>query len=184
MHAVDIEVPVREKREIHNAVFKKDDTPAFELQTVLFTLYYPITRSVKTRKHHYWVPKPLWLTAVGYAKVAHISNWLTDNIFTGAMGVLVGSTRTPAEVDAPFVSSEDYLRQVAAYVDDYGAKQIVMEGEEIGLPIVIFSHGMASRRRDYSEFERDRTRGIADMCRPVSCRAGLARLCGCKHRAS
>ena len=52
---VDVEVPVRAPRKIHDAVFKHGEKPAFELNTVLFTLYYPTARDAKTSNHHYWV---------------------------------------------------------------------------------------------------------------------------------
>ncbi|KAK5943167.1 hypothetical protein PMZ80_004173 [Knufia obscura] len=152
--AIDIEVPVREPRQIHGAVFKDNAEPAFELQTVLFTLYYPAAKGAKTGKHHLWVPKPLWLTAVGYAKFAHISNSLTNNLFTGAMGVLVGRTSIPAEVDVPLVSTEDLLQDVLADVSPSAKKtpRPIQTVTSNGLPIIIFTHGMASSRTQYSHY--------------------------------
>src|SRR5690349_21259791 len=49
--AIDIEVPVREPRKIHDAVFRDSGKPAFQLETVLFTLYYPAAKGVRPRKH-------------------------------------------------------------------------------------------------------------------------------------
>ena len=149
---IDLEIPVREPRQIHDAVFKHGHKPAFELDTVLFTLYYPTAEDAKTNNHHYWVGKPLWLTAVGYAKLIHFSNFLTNNIFTGAMGMLVGGTRIPAEVDVPLLSNEELLRQITSFETDIN-KPVVTEHDNVdGFPIIIFSHGMASRRNDYSGY--------------------------------
>lgn len=151
--AIDIEIPVREPRQVHNAVFKDGGKPAFELQTVLFTLYYPAAKGARTGKHHYWVPKPLWLTAVGYAKFAHISNFLTNNLFTGVMGMLVGGTKIPAEVDVPLVSVEDVLQNTLAQTSPSKNTPKVIQTETLnGLPIIIFTHGMASSRTQYSHY--------------------------------
>lgn len=155
--AIDIEVPVRDPRLIHDAVFKDTNKPAFKLDTVLFTLYYPGEENVKSKVgHHYWVPQPLWLTAVGYARFAHISNWVTNNIFTAAMGILVGGTRIPAEVDIPLVSSGEILhqtlsRQSPAYSKTSSSDTLVNDTSS-GLPIIVFTHGMASSRTQYSHY--------------------------------
>lgn len=146
--AIDIEVPVREPRLIDDAVFKDSGESAFKLETVLFTMYYPAAKGVRSGQQHYWVPKPLWLTAVGYAKFAHIGNFLTNNLFTGAMGILVGSTKIPAQVDVPFVTMEEVTKQISA--DAKGA--VSDQAGYTGLPIIIFSHGMASSRTQYSHY--------------------------------
>lgn len=151
--AIDIEVPVREPRLIHDAIYKATNKPAFELETVLFTLYYPIAKGVTTGKHHYWVPQPLWLTSVGYAKFAHASNPLTDNVFTGTMGLMVGGTKIPAEIDAPLVTMEELERDRSASIsssDTSNAEESAVTAD--GLPIIIFTHGMASSRTQYSHY--------------------------------
>ncbi|KAJ9652503.1 hypothetical protein H2198_008251 [Neophaeococcomyces mojaviensis] len=157
--AIDIEVPVREPRLIHDAVLKDSGEPAFKLDTVLFTLYYPAKHGVKSKKgHHYWVPKPLWLTAVGYAKFANISNFLTNNLFTSLMGILVGGTKISADVDVPLVSSAELLqkglvpRTTVNEQDPIGHAPDVGTDPGTGLPIIIFSHGMASSRTQYSHY--------------------------------
>lgn len=146
---------MREPRLISNAVFKSSGEPAFKLDTVLFTMYYPADQGKRSGKHHYWVPKPLSLTAVGYAKFAHISNFLTNNLFTGIMGLLVGGRKIPAEVDVPLVSVDEVLHRVSsehASISKKGMIAVHSETVSDGLPIIVFSHGMASSRTQYSHY--------------------------------
>lgn len=151
--ALDIEVPVREPRLIDKAVFKDTNEPAFKLDTVLFTLYYPAAKGVRSGKHHYWVPKPLWLTSVGYAKVAHISNFFVDNLFTGVMGLLVGGRQIPAQVDVPLVAEDDVLKVSQSTVGEHSSvDDLEPEKTAGGLPIIIFTHGYASSRTQYSHY--------------------------------
>lgn len=151
--ALDVEVPVREPRLIDKAVFKDNDEPAFKLDTVLFTLYYPSAKGVKSGKHHYWIPQPLWLTSVGYAKVAHISNFFVDKLFTGVMGLLVGGRQIPAQVDVPLVAEADVIREARSNVGKHsGPNDLEPEKIDGGLPIIIFTHGYASSRTQYSHY--------------------------------
>lgn len=55
---VDIETAVIEKRKISDLLFKDTQKPAFDLDTVLFSLYYPaVDEAFKPSKpHHPWVP--------------------------------------------------------------------------------------------------------------------------------
>jgi platelet-activating factor acetylhydrolase len=85
------------------------------------------------------------VTAEGFAKFAHISNFLTNSVFTVALWGLVGSITIPAHVDVP-------LRQVVpdfVFTEYEEGKQD--EGEDV-FPVIIFSHGMASSRTDYTQF--------------------------------
>ncbi|KAK4221060.1 platelet-activating factor acetylhydrolase, isoform II-domain-containing protein [Podospora fimiseda] len=130
---IDIEAPVSPPRIIDPTLHfrgKKGDLP-FELETVLFSVYYPTTYDqAKTchHKRHTWIPNPLSLRAQGYAKAAHISNWFTDSIFTTAIRALVGSITIPAAVDVPLSSNITSHR------------------------IIIFSHGTVASRTDYSHY--------------------------------
>ncbi|KAG6090403.1 hypothetical protein E4U15_005983 [Claviceps sp. LM218 group G6] len=141
-HAVgtmDIEVAVPEPRLVSDSIFKEDGSPAFELQTVLFTLYYPTERDYQSpHRRHYWIPKPISLKARGYAKFAHVDNALVRPIFTFFLWAIAGGITIPAEVDAPLLSGRS-----PSPSDNTHNRQF---------PLLVFSHGMASSRTDYTHY--------------------------------
>lgn len=137
---IDLEVPC-ENKIIDPVILKETGKPAFELKTVLFSLYYPSVKGPARRRHkHSWVPKPLALQAEGYARFAKMNNWVGNHIFLASLWLLVGHTKIPAHVDVPLHGT--------------------VEGEnaphtDIPLPtfpIIIFSHGMASGRTSYTHY--------------------------------
>ncbi|KAH6632504.1 platelet-activating factor acetylhydrolase, isoform II-domain-containing protein [Chaetomium tenue] len=153
---IDIEAPVSPPRVIHEARFKGTNEKAFELETVLFSLYYPVTHdtaaSSAQTKRHPWVPRPISLRAQGYARAAHISNWFADKLFTLGINALVGGITIPAAVDAPL---SDYARPTSQEKLTKNEKQHAQpnkNGPSGGYPVIIFSHGTVSARTDYSHF--------------------------------
>jgi platelet-activating factor acetylhydrolase len=145
---IDIETPVTPARRIGKVLNKDFDGPAFQLDTVLFSLFYPAVKGeTTTRDKHLWVPKPISLTAEGYARFAHINNRLTNKLFTVGLWSLVGRNVVPAEVDAKLhgtaQSSADYKDTAEMPNDDYGLPKF---------PVIIFSHGMASGRTSYTQY--------------------------------
>jgi platelet-activating factor acetylhydrolase len=130
--AVDIEVPLPDgPKRVSDAVLKASGDPAFEVETALMTIYYPTEKDFRSRKPRYhWIPKPVSLTAQGYARFAHVDNFLVRPIFTFALWAIGGSITIPAEVDAPLLAGE----------------------KEKTFPVMIFSHGFASSRTDYTNF--------------------------------
>lgn len=134
--AVDVEVAVRDPgRQIGDMVFRKDRKPAFQLDTVLFTLYYPAEKGVKsTRPHHHWFPKPIGLIARGYAIAAHFDNFFSRGLFTFALWAMASSITIPADVDVPLIPSSDKRDELQH------------------LPIVVLSHGAVSSRTDYTAY--------------------------------
>lgn len=155
---VDIEAPVSPPRTVDPAVFKGTSEKAFELQTVLFSLYYPVAHSIPGRephrnhKRHTWIPRPLSLRAEGYAKAAHINNWFTNALFTGALKALAGSITIPALVDAPLSDHASENVKFATTWDKEESPQQVLAREISGHPVIVFSHGTVSSRTDYSHY--------------------------------
>ncbi|KAF7846517.1 hypothetical protein BT93_L4206 [Corymbia citriodora subsp. variegata] len=100
-----------------------------QLETVLFSIFYPAEKgSVSSLPQHLWISKPIAATAQGYARFAHISNFFTNHVFALALWTLAGRTRIPAKVDVP----------------------LLPEGGRF--PVIVFSHGMASSRTDYTQY--------------------------------
>ncbi|WPH03327.1 PAF acetylhydrolase [Acrodontium crateriforme] len=142
---IDVETPC-EKRKLVDAVFAATGEPSFQLESVLFSLYYPTRNGVKsTKPNHFWVPKPMTLHGEGYARFANINNTLATNVFTLALWTLVGSTTIPAKVDVPLHGTVKSHEGEASHdqVDDHRLPRF---------PVMVFSHGMASSRTDYTHY--------------------------------
>lgn len=155
---VDIEAPVSPPRLVNPAVFKGTSDKAFELETVLFSLYYPVSHSIpgskdpKNHERHTWISRPLHLRADGYAKAAKIKNWFTSLSFTGALKALAGGITIPALVDAPLSEHASENAKFATSWDKDESPQQVLARDISGHPVIIFSHGTVSSRTDYSHY--------------------------------
>ncbi|KAG9252497.1 platelet-activating factor acetylhydrolase, isoform II-domain-containing protein [Emericellopsis atlantica] len=127
--AVDLEVPLPDGPQSISEHTFKDGSPAFEVESLLVTLYYPTDPAFRSKKPRYtWIPKPVSLTARGYAKLAGFDNFITRPVMTFFLWAVGGGITIPAEVDAPLLESNDKLSPL------------------------VFSHGMASSRTDYTNF--------------------------------
>ena len=91
------------------------------------------------------------MTAKGCAKFAHTSNFLTDAVFTAALRTISGGIKIPAKVDA---SLAQLALPVASHPDTRQSQELekVASIEKYGHPIIVFSHGMASSRTDYTHY--------------------------------
>lgn len=85
------------------------------------------------------------MTSKGYARLARISSSITDAVFTGALWTLAGGTTIPAAVDVPLHKSPPSLQ--STFIE----KGALEEGTD-GFPVIVFSHGMASSRTQYSTY--------------------------------
>ncbi|KAI9902821.1 hypothetical protein N3K66_002173 [Trichothecium roseum] len=155
--ALDIEVPLgAPPRRVSDAVFRSSGDPAFEVESVLLTLYYPTEKGFRSDKPRYpWVPRPIGLTAEGYAKVAHIDNFVTRPVFTFFLWALAGSITIPAEVDAPLLAADPFPPEDQGGADDARTEpqqQQQQQQKQQKFPLVVFSHGMASSRTDYTNY--------------------------------
>lgn len=145
---IDLEVPVHPARKYGEAKHTETGEAAFQVDTVLFSLFYPAVKGeVSERPKHLWVPKPISLQAEGYARFAHINNWLTNNLFTFGLWSLAGSTQVRAEVDVKLHGTAWSSHEVEPHgslpIDDYGLPEF---------PVIVFSHGMASSRTSYTQW--------------------------------
>ncbi|KAI5925523.1 platelet-activating factor acetylhydrolase, isoform II-domain-containing protein [Camillea tinctor] len=157
--AVDIEAPLPAPRVVDAARFKGTGKDAFALQSVLFTLYYPASShdgTASQRPLHNWIPRPISATAEGYAKFAHLNSFLTRPIFTGLLRVIAGGIKIPASVDVPLAGDPfASLSGSESSSDDAEAEKVLrlrIERKNNVYPVIIFSHGMASSRTDYTHY--------------------------------
>jgi platelet-activating factor acetylhydrolase len=144
--AIDIESPC-EHRSISSFKVRETGEPALQLDTVLFTLYYPAkNHRSKARPRHYWIPKPVSITGEGYLRFGGVNNFITNNIVTGALWGLAGGLTIPAAVDVPLADEPLLLESQ----DDFSIQMVPQKHE--GLPVLVFSHGFASSRTDYTHY--------------------------------
>ncbi|XP_014553727.1 hypothetical protein COCVIDRAFT_106917 [Bipolaris victoriae FI3] len=129
---LDIETPV-EKRVIHDAILKATGDKAFELDTLAITLYYPssLPRAPPSQRPwaRPWLPQPVGLIGEGYARLAGVPR--LSSVFTSALWLFGSSTVIPGVVDAPILSSAQYLD---------------------ALPCMVFTHGMAGMSQSYAHY--------------------------------
>ncbi|KAI2611636.1 PAF acetylhydrolase [Hypoxylon fragiforme] len=126
----------------------------------------------KHHHHHPWVASPISATARGYARFARADAFLpfVDKLFEVALKVLVGGVEIPASVDVPLADvgegrgvdqprsaggrngrkGEEEEKEEEVEVEMEKVLNIVARGE--GFPVVVFSHGMASSRTDYTHY--------------------------------
>lgn len=98
-------------------------------------MYYPTEKGLtSTLPKHYWLPKPISILGEGFARFVRMDNFVIKRIFTGGLWALAGRTRIQGEVDLPLEGT--------SWSDEEGPK----------FPVVVFSHGMASTRTDYTHY--------------------------------
>lgn len=143
--AVDIELPLDQPQWMSDVTFLRDGKPAFEVETVLFTLYYPTAKNSKQgrggrREKLYWIPSPVSATAKGYARFLGMDNFLVRGLLTAGLWLVSPwGIPIPAQVGAPVL---------AAPGSDDGKE----EAQDQLLPVMIFTHGMLSSRTDYTSY--------------------------------
>lgn len=143
---IDLEIP-RQPHRVGNEFFE-NGSPAFEVETVLFSLFYPATLgTVGSKPRHSWVGNPVSLMAEGYLGFARLNNFVFNSIASLAIWSLVGGQEIPAEVDVPLASREKDMPR------DESLEHTVDPVSRF--PVLIFSHGYASSRTDYTQYLGD-----------------------------
>lgn len=115
------------------------------------------------------MPAPLGLTAEGYAKFAHLNSAFMNKLFTAGLWTLAGSTKIPAQVDVPIrgapggagvndvpTKGSPTARRRARSAAKRQSKDNSSSSDDEGVgekyPVLVFSHGMASSRTDYTQY--------------------------------
>jgi|SRR6266480_4091977 len=125
---IDVEVPVRNPRNITNTTFTSSGQPAFFLQTVLFSLYYPtVPGTNSSAPPHPWIGDPIDCISAGIVAYAH-SPSITAPLVTAGLNAVVGNVYIPAAVDAPLAGGSNTF------------------------PILLFSVGDVTLRTWYSQY--------------------------------
>ncbi len=136
---IDIEAPCVPRR-IGDYSYKDTGDPAFELETVLFSVFYPCVKgAISSKSKHHWMSNST-VTGEGYARFANVHNIVTNKIFSAGLHALVGGLKIPAEVDVP-------LHGTPSKHDEVQHEESLQQ-----FPLIIFSHGMASSRTDYTHY--------------------------------
>lgn len=140
--AVDIEVPLDAPQRVSNITFKATGKPAFEVESVLFTLYYPTEKGSYLQQQYanpklHWIPKPISATATGYARFLHVDNFLVRPLLTFGLWLVAGDITIPTQIGAPLIPPDATITTLS----DDGT-----------LPVIVFSHGMLSSRTDYTAY--------------------------------
>lgn len=141
--AVDIEIPLDRPQKVSDVTFKSTGKPAFEVETVLFTLYYPTqkgsTQHPKDKLH--WIPRPISATATGYARFLGADNFILRPLLTFSLWLIAGDITIPARIGAPLLP-RDAINTTAT----------TSTSEDGTFPVMVFSHGMLSSRTDYTAY--------------------------------
>lgn len=154
--ALDVEYPLEKPRRVSDAKFKSkaDGDYAFEVETVLFTLYYPTSHKARgaAKEKYYWFPKPVSATAKGYARFLGMDNFLFRGILTGGLWLVASGIQIPAEMGVPLIPTAELVNINGAGGEDLASVADDDEKEGNKLPVIIFTHGMLSSRTDYTHY--------------------------------
>jgi len=125
---VDIEVPVHNPRNITSTTFTSNGQSALFLQTILFSLYYPIAPGTNSSAApHPWIDNPIDCVSAGIATYANSSS-VTANLVSVGLKSVAGNVSIPAQADSPLVNGTS------------------------SLPVLLFSVGDISLRTWYSQY--------------------------------
>lgn len=153
---MELEIPVEEPRTISN--IKRKGKHLLQLETVLFTLYYPAALGTGTGKapggekrwgRETWLPRPRIETAKGYAEFAGLSHWAGIGLF-GATTML---TKLRAYRNSPIATHwppEDNSKKSGYKVKNQRGPPPDGMPSEPTFPLLIFSHGLGGSRTAYS----------------------------------
>jgi platelet-activating factor acetylhydrolase len=123
---IDIELPVQSPTNITDTTLK-NGTYAFRLDTVYFSLYYPIAPGTTSSKpQHPWLTPPKNLIAEGLSQA--IGGDVPASLIQVGFDIFAANLNIPAQVDVPLISGTNQL------------------------PLMTFSHGDPTMSQWYSQF--------------------------------
>ena len=115
--------------------------PAFQLETILFTLFYPCELPESHKKiRPYWLERPVGEIQTGYLKFAGRSpdkNKIYSFFMVFLTWLIGGSLKIPAYISAPLLEPPS-SRHTGNTKNKW--------------PLIVFSHGLAGNRKCYSQF--------------------------------
>lgn len=135
---LEAELPVDEPRSFSR--IKRGNRPALQLETVLFSIYYPTTPGQAVGHPRVpWLPRPRKFTSKGYANFFSIPGFP----LTAYMACTCMFTKLPALRNS---------RLADAWPADAGAAAHETPYEDLRpiFPVVVFSHGLGGSRTMYS----------------------------------
>jgi platelet-activating factor acetylhydrolase len=154
--SMEIEVPVENPRPISH--IKRNGRHLLQLETVLFTLYYPAAfgsgsgpapGGAKKWSRETWLPRPRMESAKGYARFSSVPEWFSIGVF-GASTMLTKIRAYRNSPPATHWPPEGNSKQRGYKVKNMqGSPPEGLHRDPI-FPLLMFSHGLGGQRTAYS----------------------------------